>query len=306
MTTTGNTVAVIGLGVMVAPMADVVLTVLPDTPDVDLAVTGEDGVFADAKADALRIDSSTIRPDASVRLASIRRDNGIRALDAPLSGGEIGAINGTLSVMVGGDAADFEAAKPVLNAVGSTIVHVGPSGAGQVVKTANQLLVAGTLGLVAEALMFLDAQGVDAEAAIKVLADGLASSRIPELKAANIVARHYAPEIPGRPSPQGPRNRHRGCPGRRGRHPARSDGSPADGCVAGSGERWPGPQRAAHAHRDAVRPSAGVKGNRAGGQRSRRDRNAIRTLQPRMKPSGTTAICRSSAHFPREMEERND
>ena len=139
------------------------------------------------------IDSSTIRPDASVRLASIGRDNGIRALDAPVSGGEVGAIDGTLSVMVGGDAADFEAAKPVLNAVGSTIVHVGPSGAGQVVKAANQLLVAGILGLVAEALVFLDAQDVDAEAAIKVLSGGLASSRILELKAATMVARHYAP-----------------------------------------------------------------------------------------------------------------
>jgi 2-hydroxy-3-oxopropionate reductase len=167
MTRTGDTVAVIGLGVMGAPMAanligagydvagfnrspgkvethvarggrgasstaeavegaDVVLTVLPDTPDVDLAVMGEDGVFAHAKPGALWIDSSTIRPEASVRLASIGRGNGIRALDAPLSGGGVGAIDGTLSVMVGGGAADFEAAKPALNAVGSTIAHVGP------------------------------------------------------------------------------------------------------------------------------------------------------------------------------------
>jgi 2-hydroxy-3-oxopropionate reductase len=234
MTRTGNTVAVIGLGVMGAPMAanlidagfdvvgfnrspgkveahvarggrgaysiaeavdgaDVVLTVLPDTPDVDLAVTGADGVFAHAKPGALWIDSSTIRPDASVRLASIARDHGIRALDAPVSGGEVGAVDGTLSVMVGGDDADFEAAKPVLSAIGSTIVHVGPAGAGQVVKAANQLLVAGTLGLVAEALVFLDAHGVDADAAVKVLSGGLAGSRVLELKAANMVARNYPP-----------------------------------------------------------------------------------------------------------------
>jgi 2-hydroxy-3-oxopropionate reductase len=234
VTRPGNTVAVIGLGVMGAPMAanlidagydvvgynrrpqkvethvarggrgassiaeavdgaDVVLTVLPDTPDVDLAVTRENGVFAHAKPGALWIDSSTIRPDASMRLASIGRDHGIRALDAPVSGGEVGAVDGTLSIMVGGDAADFEAAKPVLSAVGSTIVHVGPSGSGQVVKAANQLLVAGTLELVAEALVFLDAQDVDAEAAIKVLSGGLAGSRVLELKAANMVARRYAP-----------------------------------------------------------------------------------------------------------------
>jgi 2-hydroxy-3-oxopropionate reductase len=110
-----------------------------------------------------------------------------------VSGGEAGAVAGTLSVMAGGDGADFEAAKPVLDAVGSTIVHVGPSGAGQVVKAANQLLVAGTLELVAEALVFLDAQGVDAEAAIKVLSGGLAGSRVLDLKAANMVARRYTP-----------------------------------------------------------------------------------------------------------------
>ena len=234
MTGPGNTVAVIGLGVMGAPMAanlidagydvvgfnrspgkvethvarggrgassvaeavegaDVVLTVLPDTPDVELVVAGEGGVFAHAKPGALWIDSSTIRPEASVRLASIGRAAGIRGLDAPVSGGEVGAVDGTLSIMVGGDGADFDAAKPVLNALGSTIVHVGPSGAGQVVKAANQLLVAGTLGLVAEALVFLDAQGVDAEAAVKVLSGGLAGSRVLELKAANMVARHYVP-----------------------------------------------------------------------------------------------------------------
>ena len=183
--------------------------------------------------------------------------------------------------MVGGDAADFEAAKPVLNAVGSTIVHVGPSGAGQVVKAANQLLVAGTLGLVAEALVFLDAQDVDAEAAIKVLSGGLASSRILELKAANMVARHYVP--PGFRVDL--HHRDLGIVTAAARDagvaiPLGATAAQLTGCVAGSGERWPGPQRAAHAHRDAVPPSAGVKGNRAGGQGSRRDRNAIQARQP--------------------------
>jgi hypothetical protein len=254
----------------------------------------------------LWIDSSTIRPDASVRLASIGRDNGIRALDASLSGGEVGAIDVTLSVMVGGDAADFEAVKPVLNAVGSTIVHVGPSGAGQVVKAANQLLVAGTLGLVAEALVFLDAQDVDAEAAIKVLSGGLASSRILELKAANMVARQYAPGFRVDLHHKDLGIVTAAARGRRGRHPARSDGSPADGCVAGSGERWPGPTaRCTCSSRRC--PAVGGRERqpcRRAGLAPRPQRNP--GTPTRMKPSGTTPICRSSAHFPREMEERND
>jgi 2-hydroxy-3-oxopropionate reductase len=228
----------------------------------------------------LWIDSSTIRPDASVRLASIGRDNGIRALDASLSGGEVGAIDVTLSVMVGGDAADFEAVKPVLNAVGSTIVHVGPSGAGQVVKAANQLLVAGTLGLVAEALVFLDAQDVDAEAAIKVLSGGLASSRILELKAANMVARQYAPGFR-----VDLHHKDLGIVTAAARDagvaiPLGATAAQLMGALRAQGNGGLDPQRAAHAHRDAVPPSAGVKGNRAGGQGSRRDRNAIQAPQP--------------------------
>jgi 2-hydroxy-3-oxopropionate reductase len=108
--------------------ADVVVTMLPDSPDVEAVVLGEDGVLANAKPGLLLVDCSSIRPDTSKTVAEAAKERGVRALDAPVSGGERGAIDGTLSIMVGGDPADFEAARPVLEAVGATIVHVGPAG----------------------------------------------------------------------------------------------------------------------------------------------------------------------------------
>jgi 2-hydroxy-3-oxopropionate reductase len=173
--------------------ADVVLTMLPDSPDVEGVVLGENGVLDSAKPGTLLVDASTIRPDVSVRLAEAARARGVRAVDAPVSGGEAGAVEGTLSIMVGGEEADVEAARPVLEVVGSTVVHVGPAGSGQTVKAANQLIVAGTIELVAEALVFLEAHGVDTEAAVKVLAGGLAGNRILDRKAAGMIARSFAP-----------------------------------------------------------------------------------------------------------------
>jgi 2-hydroxy-3-oxopropionate reductase len=173
--------------------ADVVLTVLPDSPDVEAVVLGDGGVLDSAKPGTLLIDASTIRPDVSVRLAAAAGERGIRAVDAPVSGGEAGAVEGSLSIMVGGDADDVAAARPVLEAVGSTIVHVGPAGSGQTVKAANQLIVAGTIELVAEALVFLEAHGVDTQAAVQVLAGGLAGNRILDRKAAGMIAREFRP-----------------------------------------------------------------------------------------------------------------
>ena len=173
--------------------ADVVITMLPDSPDVESVVSGPHGVFANAKAGAYWIDASTIRPDVSVRLAAAAKESGIKSVDAPVSGGETGAIEGNLSIMVGGEATDVEAVRSVLDAVGSTVVHVGPAGSGQTVKAANQLIVAGTIQLVAEALVFLEAHKVDTEAAIKVLSGGLAGNRILDRKAASMVARTFEP-----------------------------------------------------------------------------------------------------------------
>jgi 2-hydroxy-3-oxopropionate reductase len=173
--------------------ADVVVTMVPDSPDVEAVALGEDGIYAHAKPGTLHVDMSSIRPDVARKVAEAGRERGMRVLDAPVSGGEQGAIDATLSIMVGGDAADFNDARPVLEAVGKTVVHVGPAGSGQTVKAANQLIVAGTIELVAEAIVFLEAYGVDSEAAVKVLAGGLAGNAILERKGAAMLRRDFTP-----------------------------------------------------------------------------------------------------------------
>lgn len=173
--------------------ADVVITMVPDSPDVEQVVGGSDGVFANAQQGALWIDASSIRPDVAARLAGEARSAGLRPLDAPVSGGEQGAIDGVLSIMVGGDAADFDAAHDVFAAVGKTIVHVGPSGSGQTVKAANQLIVAVNIGVLAEAITFLEAYGVDTSAALTVLGGGLAGSRVLDQKGQKMLDRNFDP-----------------------------------------------------------------------------------------------------------------
>jgi 2-hydroxy-3-oxopropionate reductase len=176
-----------------AAESDVVITMLPNHPQVEAVVLGEGGVLDSAKPGALYIDMSTIRPETSRRLAAAGAERGIRVLDAPVSGGEQGAIDAVLSIMVGGSEEDFAAAQPVLSVLGKTVVHVGPAGAGQTVKAANQLVVGGTYALVAEAIVLLEASGLDASVGLDVLAGGLAGSRILELKRASMVAREFAP-----------------------------------------------------------------------------------------------------------------
>jgi 2-hydroxy-3-oxopropionate reductase len=173
--------------------ADVVITMLPDSPDVETVALGPDGVFARAKPGVLYIDASTIRPAVAAHLTAEGAQRGIRVVDAPVSGGEQGAIDATLSIMVGGSEDDFVAARPILEAVGRTVVHVGPAGSGQTVKAANQLIVAGTIELVAEAMVFLEAYGVNVEAAVEVLAGGLAGNAILDRKAAGMLARTFQP-----------------------------------------------------------------------------------------------------------------
>ena len=173
--------------------AEIIITMVPDSPDVEGLALGDDGIYANARSGAIHLDMSSIRPDVSVRLAEAGRERGVRVLDAPVSGGEAGAKEATLSIMVGGDEADFKEAKPIMEAVGSTIVYVGPAGSGQTVKAANQLIVAGTIELVAEAIVFLEAYGVDTEAAIAVLAGGLAGNRILDRKGASMLGRQFEP-----------------------------------------------------------------------------------------------------------------
>jgi 2-hydroxy-3-oxopropionate reductase len=173
--------------------ADVFITMVPDSPHVEEVILGEGGLLEVAQPGLLHIDMSSIRPDVAQKVAAACRARGVRALDAPVSGGQKGAVDGTLSIMVGGERSDFDAAKPILDALGGTVVYLGPSGSGQTVKAANQLIVGGTYELVAEAIVFLEAYGVDTAAALEVLAGGLAGSRILDIKGASMLARQFEP-----------------------------------------------------------------------------------------------------------------
>lgn len=173
--------------------AEVVAVMVPDSPDVQEVLCSEDGVFDSSPPGTLIIDFSTIRPDVAAALAAIAEEKGLRLLDAPVSGGEAGAQNASLSIMVGGDASDFARAKPVFDAVGKTIVHVGPSGSGQTVKAANQLVVGANIQALAEAVVFLEAYGVDTGAALEVLGGGLAGSRVLDQKKSNMLGRKFEP-----------------------------------------------------------------------------------------------------------------
>ncbi|MDT2005888.1 2-hydroxy-3-oxopropionate reductase [Rhodococcus opacus] len=173
--------------------ADVVAVMVPDSPDVQAVLAGEGGVFEHAPAGALIIDFSSIRPDVTTALAAQAAERDFRLIDAPVSGGEAGAVNAALSIMVGGAPEDFEAAKPILDTVGKTVVHVGPNGSGQTVKAANQLIVAGNIQLLAEAIIFLEAYGVDTAAAVEVLGGGLAGSAVLNQKAQKMLDRSFEP-----------------------------------------------------------------------------------------------------------------
>jgi 2-hydroxy-3-oxopropionate reductase len=173
--------------------ADVVALMVPDSPDVQDVLTREDGVFANARGGALVIDFSTIRPDVTVDLARQASRHGLRMIDAPVSGGEAGAVEAVLSIMVGGAPEDVEAATPILEVVGATVVHVGPNGAGQTVKAANQLIVAANIEALAEAVVFVEAHMVDTAAALKVLGGGLAGSKVLEQKKRNMLDRSFEP-----------------------------------------------------------------------------------------------------------------
>jgi 2-hydroxy-3-oxopropionate reductase len=149
--------------------ADVVVTMVPASPQVEAIAYGPDGILENAKSGALLIDMSSITPQTSVDLAKAAKDKGIRVLDAPVSGGEAGAIEAVLSIMVGGEQADFDEAEPIFEALGKTIVLCGPHGSGQTVKAANQLIVAVNIQACAEAVVFLEKSGVDLKAALDVL-----------------------------------------------------------------------------------------------------------------------------------------
>ncbi|WP_151769979.1 2-hydroxy-3-oxopropionate reductase [Streptomyces abyssomicinicus] len=173
--------------------ADVVITMVPASPEVEAVAYGPEGILRHARPGALLIDMSSITPSTSVELARAAAERGLRVLDAPVSGGEAGAVEGTLSVMVGGGKDDFDAAAPLLGVLGRTVVHCGPHGAGQTVKAANQLIVAVNLQACAEAVVFLEKSGVDLAAALTVLNGGLAGSAVLTRKKDGFLTRDFRP-----------------------------------------------------------------------------------------------------------------
>lgn len=176
-----------------AEVSDVVITMLPNSEIVEHVIAGPGGVLEGARRGALLIDMSTIDPDVSRRLAATAAEQGVQMLDAPVSGGDVGARQATLSIMVGGDAADVERAMPVFELLGTTIVHVGEHGAGQVVKACNQVVVGIVVAAVSEALVLGSKSGVAPELILDVLSGGLAANRVMDVRRNNFLRHDFTP-----------------------------------------------------------------------------------------------------------------
>jgi 2-hydroxy-3-oxopropionate reductase len=177
----------------VARECRVTVTMLPGPPEVEEVVAGEGGLLESAREGSLIVDMSTSSPLLARKLARLARERGVGVLDAPVSGGDVGAIEGTLSIMVGAEEADFERAKPLFEAMGTTITHVGPVGAGQVTKAANQIVVALTIEAVSEALVLGSRGGVSPEKILEVLSGGLAANKVMEVKREKFLSHTFEP-----------------------------------------------------------------------------------------------------------------
>ena len=177
----------------VAEQSDVIVTMLPDSPDVREVVSGEDGVLEGIGEGSLLVDMSTISPVVTEELAAQVEERGARMLDAPVSGGEPGAVEGTLSIMVGGREEDFEGVRPVFDVLGDTVVRVGEVGSGQVVKACNQIVVALVIEAVSEALVLGSKAGVDPAKIIEVLSGGLAGNKVMEAKKSFFLKHDFDP-----------------------------------------------------------------------------------------------------------------
>lgn len=172
-----------------------IITMLPDSPDVERVLEGPDGVFQSIQRGTILIDTSTIAPAVARRLAARAAERDATLLDAPVSGGEIGAVNATLSIMVGGDAAAFAEVKPVLDAMGNPerVIRIGDSGAGQICKVCNQMVIGGALAAVSEAFALARKTGVDAALVRQALLGGFAASRVLEVHGERILTGNYTP-----------------------------------------------------------------------------------------------------------------
>jgi 2-hydroxy-3-oxopropionate reductase len=177
----------------VAAQSDVLITMLPNSPDVEQVVLGRDGVIEGARPGLILLDMSTISPLVSQKIGAALAEKSVKMLDAPVSGGEKGAIDGVLSIMVGGDKAVFDKVLPIFQAMGKTITHLGPLGAGGFTKLANQIIVAVNLTALGEALTLAKKAGLDRELTLTALAGGLAGSKCLDQKKPNYVAETYNP-----------------------------------------------------------------------------------------------------------------
>ncbi len=177
----------------VAAKSDIIITCVSDTPDVEAVILGPEGVIHGAKAGSLVIDMSTISPQVTQEIAAYLAEKGVAMLDAPISGGSEGAAKGTLSIMVGGDAAQVERAMPAFKAMGKAITHVGGPGAGQTVKLVNQILVVGTMLAVSEALLFAQAGGLDLQKTLKAVSQGAAGSWMLSNRGPQVIKRDWRP-----------------------------------------------------------------------------------------------------------------
>jgi len=192
--------AVIGEGVErgssckdVAERTDIVITMLPDGPEVEQAVLGPGGVLEGARKGLILVDMSSISPIVSQKIGAACTEKGVAFLDAPVSGGEPKAIDGTLAIMVGGDQATFDKVEPLLKLMGSSAVLTGAVGAGNVTKLANQIIVAGNIAAMSEALVLAESCGVSAEVVFNAIKGGLAGSTVLNAKAPMVIARNFKP-----------------------------------------------------------------------------------------------------------------
>lgn len=182
----------------VASRSEIVFICVSDTPDVEEVILAENGVLAGARADTVVVDMSTISPSATRVLSDILMQKKIHMLDAPVSGGEQGAISGTLSIMVGGERRIFERVLPLFQAMGKNIVHIGGNGAGQVAKACNQILIGQTIAAVGEALLLAQASGVDPARVREALLGGFAGSRVLESHGQRMLERNFKPGFKAR------------------------------------------------------------------------------------------------------------
>jgi 2-hydroxy-3-oxopropionate reductase len=176
----------------VAGRSDVIITMLPGPPEVEEVLAGENGLLEGVRDGSLIVDMSTSSPLLAQELSRTANTRGVGMLDAPVSGGDIGAIEGTLSIMVGGEKEDFERARPLFEAMGKTIVHVGAAGAGQIVKACNQIVVALVIEAVSEALVLGSKAGVKPEKVMEVLSGGLAANKVMEVKGEKFLSHDFA------------------------------------------------------------------------------------------------------------------